>query len=260
MKNPDGHKLAGAPYEDLSDYSRGIAVGIARLLAPTPIRAVHITLFHFLLMILAALCVHAGTLMSAGWAALFIVLKNILDAVDGSLARLQNRPSRVGRFMDSNLDFVGNLVFFVAIPGISLEARLVGFLAFTFQGSIFNFYSVWFRCEEGGDPTSRNVESAESPYPYDNPTVMKWLFAMYRVCYAWQDRGVAVLDRFMAGRDAHHPDVRFMELASVLGPGFQYLAIIVFLVMGIPAAIPDMFIFIFNIYAVVLLLSRSPEN
>lgn len=260
MKKPDGLKNSDFAYVDLSDYARGGAIFIARLLAPTPIRAAHVTWFHFLLMLGAALCLHRGTIVPLGFAALLIVLKNLFDAVDGSLARLQNRPSRVGRFLDSNLDFLGNLALFLAIPGISFEARIAGFLAFTFQGSIYNFYAVWYRRAHSGDTTSQSVETGDSPYDYDDPRAMRVLFLMYRAFYSWQDRGVAVLDHFVAGRNAPVPNSRFMELSSVLGPGFQYLAIIFFLVLGLPAAIPDTFIFAFGIYAVTLLLTRSASG
>jgi len=260
MKKSDGLKISDSAYVDLSDYARGPAIFIARLLAPTPVRAAHVTWFHFLLMLGAALFLHQGTIIPLGIAALLIVLKNLFDAVDGSLARLQNRPSRVGRFLDSNLDFIGNMVFFLAIPGISVEGRIAGFLAFTFQGSIFNFYAVWYRTAHDGDTTSRMVETGNSPYDYDDPRAMRVLFLMYRVFYSWQDRGVAVLDHFVAGRNAPTPNSRFMELSSALGPGFQYLAIIFFLVLGVPAAIPDTFIFGFGIYTVTLLLTRNTSG
>ncbi|NOY22355.1 MAG: CDP-alcohol phosphatidyltransferase family protein [Acidobacteria bacterium] len=260
MKKPDGLKMGDSTYVDLSDYARDTAVFIARMLAPTSIHAAQVTWFHFLLMLGAAFCLHRGTIISMGWAALLIGLKNLFDAVDGSLARLQNRPSRVGRFLDSDLDFIGNLVLFLAIPEFSLEGRIAGFLAFIFQGSIFNFYAVWYRSTHNGDATSKLVETGDSPYDYDDPRAMSILFFMYRIFYSWQDHGVAILDRFVAGRDAPTPNSRFMEFSSALGPGFQYLAIIFFLVLGTPAAIPDTFIFAFGIYAVTLLLTRSTSQ
>jgi phosphatidylglycerophosphate synthase len=260
MKKSDGLKISDSAYVDLSDYARDAAISIARLLVPTPVRAAHVTWFHFLLMLGAALCLHQGTIIPLGFAALLIALKNLFDAVDGSLARLQNRPSRVGRFLDSNLDFIGNLFFFLALPGISVEGRIAGFLAFTFQGSIFNYYAVWYRTAHDGDATSRMVETGNSPYDYDDPRAMRILFFLYRIFYAWQDRGVAVLDHFVGGREARVPNSRFMEMSSVLGPGFQYLAIIFFLVLGVPAAIPDTFIFGFGIYTVTLLLTRSASG
>ncbi len=252
--------MGDSPYVDLSDYARGAAVFIAQMLASTSIHSVQVTWFHFLLMLGAAFCLHRGTMIFFGWAALLIALKNLFDAVDGSLARLQNRPSRVGRFLDSNLDLIGNLVLFLAIPKISLETRIAGFLAFILQGSIFNYYAVWYRTANNGDVTSKIVETGDSPYEYDDPRAMHVLFLMYRIFYAWQDRAVAVLDHFVAGRNAPVPNSRFMELSSALGPGFQYLAIIFFLVLGIPAAIPDTFIFGFGIYAVTLLLTRSTSQ
>ncbi|NOZ13952.1 MAG: hypothetical protein GXO69_09965 [Acidobacteria bacterium] len=257
MKKPDGLKISNSSYIDLSDYARETAVFIARLLAPTSIHAAQVTWFHFLLMLGAAICLHQGTMTTMALAALLIALKNLFDAVDGSLARLQNRPSRVGRFLDSNLDFIGNLALFLAIPGLSFETRVAGFLAFIFQGSIYNHYAVRYRSVHGGDNTSRVTESGDSPYHYDNPAALRVLFVLYQIFYSWQDKAVAVLDRFVAGKTAPPPDSKFMELSGVLGPGFQYLAIIFFLVLGIPRAIPDTFIFIFGIYTVTLLLTRG---
>ncbi len=260
MEKANGLKISNFSYVDLSDYARGVAVFIAHLLAPTSIHAVQITWFHFLLMLGAAFCLHLGTMISMGAAALLIALKNLFDAVDGSLARLQNRPSRVGRFLDSNLDFLGNLALFLAIPGLSFGARMAGFFAFIFQGSIYNYYSVRYRETYGGDNTSRVAETADSPYDYDNPKALGILFILYRIFYLWQDKAAAVLDRFVAGRAALVPDSKFMELSSVLGPGFQYLAIIFFLILGIPQAIPDVFIFVFGIYTVILLLTRGESS
>ncbi len=259
MTKRDGQKISNSPYVDFSDYAREPAILIARLLVPTPVSVAQVTFFHFLLMLLAAALLYHGTMMSMGWAALLIVLKNLFDAVDGSLARLRNRPSRVGRFLDSNLDFLGNLALFLVLP-IPVEGRIAGFLAFIFQGSIYNYYSVWYRNAYDGDSTSRKIETGTSPYPYDSPHSMKILFFMYQIFYSWQDHGVAVLDRFVAGDDAPIPDPRFMTLVSILAPGFQYLVIIFFLILGTPAAIPDTFIFGFGIYTVTLLLTRSgPE-
>ncbi|NIR44219.1 MAG: hypothetical protein GWN53_19055, partial [Gammaproteobacteria bacterium] len=53
-----------------------------------------------------AVCYAAGgpDLALVGTAAL--QAKNVLDAVDGSLARLRGRPSRIGRFLDTDMDAV----------------------------------------------------------------------------------------------------------------------------------------------------------
>ena len=37
-----------------------------------------------------------------------LIVKSFLDALEGSLARARNRPSRVGRFVDSVCDYIVN--------------------------------------------------------------------------------------------------------------------------------------------------------
>lgn len=249
-KNPQGG------YVDLSDYGRGVAVWLARFLVDTPVRAWHVTVVHFCVMILASVLVSRQSLESYGAAALLLMIKNILDAVDGSLARLQERPSRVGRFLDSNLDFIGNLVFFLSIPGIGFMTALAGFISLTFQGSVFNYYAVAHRTAHGGDTTSHVREDAASPYPYDSPVALNILFHMYRWFYSWQDFLVRKLDGMLAD-DGKLPSGRLMELFSMLGPGFQYLFIVLLLVLGIPQLIPDFFTYIFNVLLVCTLLIRA---
>jgi len=241
---------------DLSDYARGLAVWLVRPLAATRVRAWHITWVHFIVMVVAAICLRAGGLTGTGWAALLLMVKNVLDAADGSLARLQQRPSRVGRFLDSNLDFVGHALFFAAVPGVDPVTRLAGFLFFTLQGSVFNYYMVWYRTVSGGDDTSRLREEADSPYSWDSPVIVQRLYRMYRVCYGWQDWIVDRLDRGLCP-ERSLPSRRLLALFSALGPGFQYLFIVMLLVAGIPQFIPDLFVYVFSVYSVCLLLARA---
>ena len=48
-----------------------------------------------------------------------------------------------------------------------------------------------------------------------------------------------------------------MEMISALGPGFQYLFMIIMLTSGTPELIPDIFLLLFNTYLIVLLLARA---
>ena len=256
MAHADGSKNIRPDYVDLSDYGRGLALWIARPLAATNIRAWHITIVHFIVMLVAAWFLSRGTLEGYTWSGLLLMVKNILDAADGSLARLQDRPSRVGRFLDSNLDFVGNLVYFLAIPGVPLAASLFGFLSFTFQGTVFNYHAVRYRQEKGGDTTSKVREDPGSPYPYDSPRAVQMLYQWYRWMYGWQDALIRRVDRMLAP-DGRLAPPRLMELFSVLGPGFQYVFMMLLLILGIPQLMPDMFIYVFNIYMVCIMLVRA---
>ena len=43
----------------------------------------------------------------------FIILKSIIDAADGELARIKKTPSYTGRYLDSIFDIILNLIFFI---------------------------------------------------------------------------------------------------------------------------------------------------
>ena len=71
---------------DLSDYGRPIAKIIANSLKNTTITPIHVTVGFVISGLLAILCI----LNHYYWAAaFFLVLKSILDAADGELARIK---------------------------------------------------------------------------------------------------------------------------------------------------------------------------
>ncbi len=242
---------------DLSDYARPLAIWIARRLRDTRVRAPHVSLVFLAVGGLGAWFYARG---GYGWAlagAVCLQGKNILDAVDGSLARLQNRPSRIGRFLDSLCDAGVALALYAAL-GSAVSAARAGWypwalaaaalLASLLQASVFNFYYVRYRRRRGGDRTSRLEESfteedreAYAGQPWAGRTLGA-LLALYRVVYGWQDRLVAALDRWAVGplvefghlqeaallRDDHG----FLTAVSALGPGIQILLLNVFTVVG----------------------------
>lgn len=251
-----GHKVANSSYKDLSDYARPVAIWIAGKLKNTQIRPYQVTLFHFLLMLLAIWLLVKGGITNIITFSLLLLAKNTFDAVDGSLARMQNRPSRVGRFLDSNVDFIGNFLLFLAFVHFPLWLRLLGFLCFIFQGSFFNFYYVLFRHANSGDKTSKVKENATSEYSYDNPMILKMLFYMYKVFYQWQDEFVAFINSLLKNKNRKISPL-FITLLTVNGLGFQYLAIIVFLLLGQERLLFGWFIIVMNLYLGVLLLIFS---
>ena len=259
VEQTTGRKLPNsARYIDLSDYARPIAVRIARRLKDTRIRAPHVTAVWAVMGLAAAFCYATGEYGFALVGAGLMQAKNILDAVDGSLARLQARPSRVGRFLDSIGDAaVGAAVFAglaVAIAGerppayavlLAAAALVLGLL----QGSLFNYYSVRYRAGHGGDTTSRTKErlTAEDRARYgDRPSalaLLRLLIGAYGWIYGWQDRLVQRIDDWAVkplrsrGRedeaDALRSDHRHMTAVSALGPGVQILLLDIFTVAGL---------------------------
>lgn len=253
-----GEKLPGeARFIDVSDYARPLGVWVARRLQKTPVTAPWVTLAFGVIGVAGALAYGTGGTLPALAGAAALQAKNVLDAADGSLARLQRRPSRIGRFLDSIMDAVvaaalcaasGHVVGRVR-PGayafvLAGAALLFGLL----QGSIFNYYYVRYRLRRGGDVTSRLHEElgeGEAQEYRGQPaalTLLRSLLAIYRVIYAWQDRVVQRLDLWamaplVAGErweaaDALRDAPRFMTAVSLLGPGFQILVLDVLTVLG----------------------------
>lgn len=89
-KLPKAHKFI-----DLSDYGRPMAKLIAQSLKNTSLTPVHVTLAFVFSGLIAVFCILKNDYILA---AFFLILKSILDAADGELARIKNTPSYTGRF------------------------------------------------------------------------------------------------------------------------------------------------------------------
>lgn len=242
---------------DLSDYARPLAVWIARRLRATKVRAPHVTLVFLAVGCAGAWLYTRGDYVWALAGAGCLQAKNVLDAVDGSLARIQNRPSRIGRFLDSLSDAAVAVALFAAL-GYAVGQARAGVYAWALaaaalvtslvQASIFNFYYVRYRRRHGGDPTSQVQESftdqdreAYAGKPWAARTLTT-LLGLYQIVYGWQDRLVAALDRWAVGplvefgrlqeAAALRDDRGFLTAVSALGPGVQILLLNVFTVVG----------------------------
>ena len=90
-------------FYDLSDYGRPMARQLVRWLLPTPIGSLSLTgLFGCVGSVGAYLIYIREWPILAGS---LLVLKSVIDAADGAMARARNRPSYTGRYADSILDF-----------------------------------------------------------------------------------------------------------------------------------------------------------
>lgn len=250
---------ADRAFLDLSDYARPAARWLVRLLLPTPITPIHLTLAFTVVGVCAALLFAFNRALPLAGG--LLLLKSLLDAADGSLARARGRPSRVGRFLDSVCDFVVMGAVFAGMAagrGGGLAAfglALLALMSATLQGSVFSYYSVRYRAESGGDTTSRVDESEAAGYAWDNPRALRLLHALYILIYAWQDTLMDWIDRRLA--PAAHPLRReFLTAATVLGLGTQLLVIAVCAFAGRPGWALWLFPTVFNGYWLLLMLVR----
>jgi phosphatidylglycerophosphate synthase len=250
---------------DLSDYARPFARWLVRQLLPTRITPPQLTLAFTLAGLAAALLLatNRGLLVAAG----LILLKSGLDAADGALARARQRPSRVGRFLDSLADFVVNVALYSALgyagwrqsgqPWYFVLAA-AACLSALLQVSFFNHYYVRYRAQTGGDQTSQVQEGTAGNFPWDDPHLVAVLLHLYQWVYGWQDVLVAGLDRLANPRPAPLRPA-FMTAVTVLGLGTQLLVIAILAALGQPVLSLWLFVTVFNLYALVLLLLRVVE-
>ena len=235
-KLPDTHKFL-----DLSDYGRPIARIIANSLKETSYTPIHVTILFVISGLIAIYCILFDYLWAA---AFFLILKSILDAADGELARLKKTPSYTGRYLDSVSDIVLNLFIFIALwytTEANLIATFFAFLGIQLQGTLYNYYYVILRNNSNGDTTSRIFE-------YDTPIAMKGetqenvnvLFAIYKFFYGAFDKTIYKLDP-NAYKSKRFPSL-FMSALSIFGLGFQLLIISFMLVLGYKEFIISFFI------------------
>lgn len=250
---------------DISDLAGPPGRWLAVHLVNSPITPIHLTLAFTVAGLTAACLLAVGR--GAWLAAALLVAKSALDAADGGLARARRRPSRVGRFLDSDCDFVVNVALYAGIAaGVvgrtgQLEYVPLAFLALVsamLQVSVFNHYYVRYRQATGGDQTSQVNEDAPAGYVWDDPTVLAPLHLAYRTIYGWQDALVARLDQLAA---PNGPTVgrSFMTAVSVMGLGTQLLLVAICAVFGHPEWALWLFLTLFNAYAAGLILSRRPH-
>ena len=236
-KLPKGHTFL-----DLSDYGRSMARYIAYHLRDTAISPLHIT-FAFLISGLLAIVFMINGLY---WGtALFLIIKSVLDAADGELARVKNTPSYTGRYLDSIADIVLNMFIFMGLAHITETGYALAILAFIgvqFQGILYNYYYVILRNRYDGDTTSRIFEiTPPKALPGERQRDVDILFWWYTLFYGSFDRIIYCLDP-NASVNGRLPSW-LMTAVSTFGLGFQLLLIGSMLVLGAAAYIIPFFIY-----------------
>ena len=249
---------AAYKFLDLSDYGRPIARFIALYLKNTTCTPVQVTWLFIVSGLIAITAMFYGYYYMA---AFFLVLKSILDAADGELARLKETPSYTGRYFDSIADILLNALIFYTlyiICDVSFIWALLGFLAVQLQGTLYNYYYVILRNKVNGDTTSRIFET-ETPQalPGENQKTVNLLFKVYRILYG-------VFDKIIYRLDNNAPQGKvlpkwLMTAVSSFGLGFQLLLIGIFLMLGIKEFIIPFFL-VFSIMIFVFIAIRKLLN
>ncbi|HET9494441.1 MAG TPA: CDP-alcohol phosphatidyltransferase family protein [Chloroflexia bacterium] len=85
----------------LQDWARRVARRVAQVFASTPVTPNMLTIFGFLLNVVVAILLATGNLIAGG---IMIIVAGLFDMLDGALAKITNRTSDFGAFLDSVVD------------------------------------------------------------------------------------------------------------------------------------------------------------
>jgi hypothetical protein len=242
---------------DLSDYGRPMAKLFANKLKNTRFTPIHVTLLFGISGLIAIYCILKGHYFCA---AFFIILKSIIDAADGELARINKKPSYTGRYLDSIFDITLNFLFFITICYVSkttLWLTLFAFIAIQLQGTLYNYYYVILRNKSlGGDTTSRIFEN-QSPraLPGETQQSVDILYRIYTIVYGGFDKIIQNLDP-NAYKIKTFPNW-FMTLLSLYGLGFQLLIIAIMLPMNLIEYIAPFFIIYTSLLFVIIGIRKT---
>lgn len=226
---------------DLSDYGRTPGHWIASKLQHTDLTAIHVTTMFIITGFVAIGFLLNGYLITA---AFLLVLKSILDAADGELARLKKTPSYVGRYYDSIADLLLNFCFLLTfwyITEISVIYMLLAFFGIQLQGTLYNYYYVILRNSVQGDSTSRIFESTTpKAFKGESQSSVTLFYTIYNVLYICFDKCMYYMDK-----DARYSQPFpkwFMTLISLYGLGFQLLLMALMLVFQLQNYVIPFFI------------------
>jgi phosphatidylglycerophosphate synthase len=241
---------------DLSDYGRPIAKKVALSLKNSQVTPIHVTLVFGICGLIAIYFILTNHFKLA---AVFLILKSIIDAIDGELARVKKTPSYTGRYLDSVFDIILNALIFSAIGWISSSPWWLVVLAFfsvQLQGTLYNFYYVILRNQSlGGDTTSKIFENKRPvALPGESQKSVNILFTCYLVLYGIFDKIIQKLDT-TAFKSTNFPSW-FMTCLSLYGLGFQLLLIAIMLSLSLSTYIIPFFIW-YNVFLVLLILIRK---
>ncbi len=248
-----------ADFLDISDYARPLAHRVVAVLRDRPVSVLTVTSGFLAVGVAAAALVAQGSYPAWLAAVVLIQIKNLLDAVDGSLARARNTPSRVGRFYDSFCDFIVGAALFSALgyllgrdAGLSaVPITLAAFLSVLLQNSLYCHHTVAHRLATGGDTTSQLDERHSTDG--DNDWRLRFLYRAYVLIYAWQDE---IASRTDNGPAVAKRPAGFLVALSLLGLGTQLLGLCLFLAAAQPALYLWFVLGPMNLYALVLIVWR----
>ena len=241
---------------DFSDYGRSIAKVIAKSLLNTPATPIHVTFGFLFIGLIAIYCILQEQFYVV---AILLVLKSIIDAVDGELARMRNTPSYSGRYLDSIFDLILNFGFLYAIHTIGntpLWMMFVAFIAIQLQGTVYNYYYTILRNNLAGSDTTSRVKESSFPKAMEGESqkTVNFLYIIFKALYGGFDFIIVNTDK--DAQKLKKIPRWFMTLVSIYGLGFQLLLIGLLLSAGLKNYVIPIIIY-YTAFIVLIILIRK---
>lgn len=186
-------------------------------LAARGIDPLHVVLAHGVAGLGAAALLLLGTQAAYGAAAALLVAKVLLDNMDGGLARATDRVTSTGRYVDTLVDFAGNVALFGALvmhgpPVVALAALVILTLVLSLDFNAERLYreARGMDIPPSGGPASRRTGDAPTPERRDVPHELHAVLeGAYDALFGPQDRVIERADRALGQAIARPCGVRF---------------------------------------------------
>lgn len=207
------------------------------------INPLHIVATHALCAVAAAVLIVAGPAYW-NWAAVLLLVRMLLDNIDGSVARGSGQVTLAGRFFDTGMDLITNALLFLALATVThpLLALLAFALLMWLLSLDFNLERLYLQPRRGTRPVL-------DPAPEPGPTAVLVPFRLlYDLVLKPQDRLIesVELQRFrrLSGREFDQApldwQLAWFDLFSTaslvnLGLSTQMILLALLLLLGQPA-------------------------
>lgn len=178
---------------------------ITKLLFYTPVTPHFVILLSMIFGVAASYLIIQDNKILVIAGALLLFYKNVLDKVDGSLARVRGVDSRRGRFYDSISDFVVTFTSFTAISyklyithnnPIWLAAGYTAMIFSMLHCSYFIYYQVSFIKFTGKQTVNRIIETVTEEDIKKQDKLTTLLQRIFMFIYGWQDILMAAIDNY----------------------------------------------------------------
>lgn len=242
----------GETFLNFQNYLLFSSKKITELLYNTTVTPHHIILFSMIIGLVSSILIIQSNIIVVIVGAVLLFYKNVLDKVDGSLARAKNMADRRGRFFDSISDFMVSFALFTAI-GLKLSSIYLSvwvwvisysaLITSMLQCSYFIFYEVAFIKQTGKKTINRLIEHVtdEDLELEDKFTI--FLQRIFQIIYGWQDYIIFSIDKFFISKlkqnysgfeleNIWYKDKSLLSVSSLLCIGTHMFLIALFAVIG----------------------------